>query len=126
MSARFFLNGRHREAEEQGFRPPFRLEVVLAKRGRSRVKTRFEPNTLMKTDSPSNLSYRWLKPEHGDLLFWGMEPLPWPTEDEKKIDPKADFPFHRLLKGIERLRAGDGAGVGCQMGDGEDLPGAGQ
>ncbi len=61
----------------------------------------------MKTDSPSNSSYRWLKPEHGDLLFWGIEPpLPWPTEDEKKIDPKADFPFNRLLKGIERLRAG--------------------
>lgn len=81
-------------------------EEALAQKDRVRVKPLIEPDTPMTPDSSPNPSYRWLKPEHQDLLFWGIEPpLPWPTEDDKKIDPKADFPFHRLLVGIERLRA---------------------
>lgn len=31
--------------------------------------------------------------------------MPWPAEDDKKIDPKEEFPFDRLLVGIDRLRA---------------------
>lgn len=60
----------------------------------------------MTPDTPPNPSCGWLKAEHPDLLFWGIKsPLPWPAEDDKKPDPKEDFPFHLLLQGIERLRA---------------------
>jgi tetratricopeptide (TPR) repeat protein len=51
-------------------------------------------------------AYRWLKAEHVDLAFWRIHsPLPWPAEDQTKIDPKRAFPFAKLLEGIRRLRA---------------------
>ncbi len=51
-------------------------------------------------------AYRWLKAEHVDLAFWRIHsPLPWPAEDQTKIDPKKGFPFEKLLEGIRRLRA---------------------
>ncbi len=64
----------------------------------------------MKPDFSAQSNFRWLKTEHHDLLFWGIKPpLPWPKEDDKKIDPQKHFPFERLLEGIERLRqAGTG------------------
>ena len=54
----------------------------------------------------SKRDYRWLKVKHPDLDFWGIEgKLPWPAEDARKVEPKGEFPFARLLKGIGRLRA---------------------
>jgi tetratricopeptide (TPR) repeat protein len=67
----------------------------------------------MKTDSQSpSAAFRWLKVEHKDLQFWGIEPpVPWPPKADTKVSPEGDFPFVCLLEGIELLRAAGGKGV---------------